>query len=241
MRTITLVACSFLICAVSWAQTSQIIGTVRDPAGLAIPGAAIKVTQTATGVSAPWSAQQMAATSFDLPIGPYLLEVAREGFDKYAQKGIVLQVDTNPTIDVSLQVGSVSEQVTVEANAVQVETRTSSIGQVVTNQQIAEMPLNGRNPIELVFLAGMANFPGNGNINTVRNYPTVVVPLPAARATAWGICWTARSPGPLQQPGPSAAVPGRLAGVQSGDQRGAGPVWVSRDCGGERRHEIRHE
>jgi hypothetical protein len=111
----------------------------------------------------------------NLPIGPYLLEVTKDGFTKYVQTGIVLQVDTNPTVDVSLQVGAVSEQVTVEAGAAQVETRNTAIGSVVTNQQVSEMPLNGRDPHELIFLAGMANFPGAGGMNTVRNYPTVVV------------------------------------------------------------------
>jgi hypothetical protein len=111
----------------------------------------------------------------NLPIGPYLLEVSKEGFSKYAQTGIVLQVDTNPAVDVSMKVGAVSEQVTVEANAAQVETRTTSIGGVVDNKQIMEMPLNGRDAHELVFLAGMATSPGEGSMNSIRNYPTVVV------------------------------------------------------------------
>ena len=64
---------------------------------------------------------------------------------------------------------------TVEASAAQVETRSTAIGSVVTNQQVAEMPLNGRDPHELIFLAGMATYPGAGSMNTVRNYPTVVV------------------------------------------------------------------
>src|SRR5690242_8084410 len=186
MRT-GLLACSFLLICALWAQTSQIDGTIKDSTGLAIPGAAIKVTQTATGiVRTTISGAEGGYVIPNLPIGPYLLEVAKEGFAKYAQKGIVLQVGTNPTIDVIMQVGAVSEQVIVEANATQVETRTTSIGQVVTNQQIVEMPLNGRNPIELVFLAGMANFPGNGNINTVRNYPTVVVSVAGGQGNGVG-------------------------------------------------------
>ncbi|PWU05119.1 MAG: hypothetical protein C5B51_15370 [Terriglobia bacterium] len=187
MRYVALFVCSIVLTCAAWAQTSQISGTIRDASGLAIPGASIKVTQTATGVARnTLSSGEGTYVLPNLPIGPYLLEVAKEGFTKYVQKGIVLQVDTNPTIDVGLQVGAVSEQVTVEANAAQVETRTTSIGQVVTNQQIAEMPLNGRNPIELVFLAGMANFPGNGNINTVRNYPTVVVSVAGGQGNGVG-------------------------------------------------------
>ena len=177
MSTITRIGRGLLFASAAvWAQTSQINGIVQDPAGLAIPGAAIKATQTATGVV------RTTTTGTDggyvlpnLPIGPYLLEVTKEGFNKYVQSGIVLQVDTNPTVDVSLRIGSVSEQVTVEAGALQVETRTSSIGQVVDNQRIMEMPLNGRDVHELIFLAGMAKFPGTASLQSVRNYPTVVV------------------------------------------------------------------
>src|ERR1700687_1131297 len=162
--------------AAVWAQTSQINGSIKDSSGLAVPGAAIKVTQTANGVvRATTSGTDGGYVLPNLPIGPYLVEVTKEGFSKYAQTGIVLQVDTNPTVDISLRVGAVSEQVTVEANAAQVESRSTAIGQVVTNQQVAEMPLNGRDPHELIFLAGMANYPGAGSMNSIRNYPTVVV------------------------------------------------------------------
>src|SRR5256885_15308450 len=96
-------------------------------------------------------------------------------FKAYVQTGIVLQIDASPVINVTLQVGQVTEQVEVEANASQVESRSTAIGQVVTNQQVAEMPLNGRDAHELIFLAGMANYPGQGSMNSIRNYPTVVV------------------------------------------------------------------
>src|SRR5207253_8023580 len=104
----------------------------RDSSGLAVPGAAIKATQTATGVvRTTTSGADGGYVLPNLPIGPYLVEVTKEGFNKYAQTGIVLQVDSNPTVDISLKVGAVTEQVTVEANVAQVETRTTSIGQVV--------------------------------------------------------------------------------------------------------------
>src|SRR5205823_4634616 len=109
------------------------------------------------------------------PVGPYLLAANQPGFKSFVQTGIVLQVDSNLTVDVSLKVGAPGEQVTVEAGLAQVETRSTSVSTVVDNLRVAEMPLNGRNPIELVFLAGMASSPGNGAINTVRNYPTIVV------------------------------------------------------------------
>lgn len=159
-----------------WAQTAQINGTVKDSTGAAIANASLKVTQTGTGVvRTASSGADGGYVLSNLPVGPYILEVTHEGFTKYVQSGIVLQVDTKPTIDIALQVGSVSEQVIVEANAAQVETRTTSIGGVVDNKQIMEMPLNGRDAHELVFLAGMATNPGDGSMNSIRNYPTVVI------------------------------------------------------------------
>src|SRR5581483_9839236 len=177
MRVLTVLTLTFLsVCTVAFGQTAQINGTIRDATGLAIPGAAVKATQTATGVVRNTvSGADGSYVLPNLPVGPYLVEVTKDGFTKYAQTGIVLQVDTNPTVDVAMRVGAVSEQVTVEAGAAQVETRTTSIGQVVDSQRVLEMPLNGREVHELIFLAGMANYPGTASLNTVRNYPTVVV------------------------------------------------------------------
>src|SRR5215467_14386300 len=115
-----------LLTATAWGQssTSQINGTVRDASGLAVPSAEVKVTQTATGASR--TAVSGADGAYVLPnmsIGPYVLEVTKEGFSKYVQSGIVLQVDSNPTIDPILRVGAVTEQVMVQADASLVETR----------------------------------------------------------------------------------------------------------------------
>jgi hypothetical protein len=147
-------------CAGLWAQSaavSQISGTVQDSSGLAVPGAQVVVTQTATGasrntISGPDGAYLLPS----LPIGPYRLEVKKEGFTAYVQSGIVLQVNTNPTIDVSLKVGSVTEQVLVEAAAAMVETRSTGVGQVVDSQRVVELPLNGRQVTQLINLAGAA-------------------------------------------------------------------------------------
>ena len=111
-----------------------------------------------------------------LPVGPYLFEVSKEGFAKYVQSGIVLEVDTNPEIDAELKIGSVGEQVTVEAGAALVETHSTGVGQVVDSKRVAELHLNGRNATELVFLAGMATTGnGQGLLNSVRNYPTISI------------------------------------------------------------------
>src|ERR1700682_758982 len=147
-------------CAGLWAQSaavSQISGTVQDSSGLAVPGAQVVVTQTATGASRNTvSGSDGAYLLPSLPIGPYRLEVKKEGFTAYVQSGIVLQVNTNPTIDVSLKVGSVTEQVVVEAAATMVETRSTGVGQVVDSQRVVELPLNGRQVTQLINLAGAA-------------------------------------------------------------------------------------
>src|SRR5215472_5816443 len=88
-----------LLAALAWGQapTSQISGVVRDSSGLAVPGAEIKATQTATGlVRSITSGQDGAYVFTNLPIGPYTLEASKEGFNKSVQSGIALQVDTNP-------------------------------------------------------------------------------------------------------------------------------------------------
>lgn len=153
-------------------STSQIAGTVQDSSGLAIPGAQVTVTQTDTG------AVRTAATGADgayllsnLPIGPYRMEVKKDGFSTYVQSGITLQVSSNPTIDVSLKVGAVSEQVVVEAAASMVETHSTGIGQVVDQQRVVDLPLNGRNATDLIYLAGAAATAPNADLVSAKNYP----------------------------------------------------------------------
>jgi hypothetical protein len=163
--------------AVMLAQsTAQVNGTIRDASGGAVPGAEVKATHTATGgVRSVTSGANGAYVLTNLPIGAWTLEASKPGFSTAVQPGLILQVDSNPTVDIALKVGAISEQVTIESNAVQVETHSTGVGQVVDNQRVAEMPLNGRNPLELVLLTGMASLPGNGAINNVRNYPTIVI------------------------------------------------------------------
>ena len=90
----------------------------------------------------------------NLPVGPYRIEVGLPGFRTYVQTGIVLQVNGNPTISAVLEVGQVSEQVEVQADAAMVETRSTGIGTVIENTRVLELPLNGRNVQELVFSIG---------------------------------------------------------------------------------------
>src|SRR5207237_992840 len=109
--------------------------------GAVLPGVEVTVTQTATGAKRSTVSNETGNYVLaSLPLGPYMLQAELPGFKAYVQTGIVLQVDANPTINIVLQIGQVSEQVEVQADAGLVETRTTAIGQVVTNQQVAEMP-----------------------------------------------------------------------------------------------------
>jgi hypothetical protein len=164
MRTLLLVFVCALASVSVWAQgTSQIQGIVTDATGSTIPGAEVKATQTDTGaVRTVTSGADGVYVLPNLPIGPYSLEVSKTGFTTYIQRGIVLQVASNPTVDVKLNIGAVTEQVQVEANAALVDTQGTSVGAVIENRRILELPLNGRNPVELIQLAGAA-VPGGRN------------------------------------------------------------------------------
>src|SRR4029453_2409737 len=96
---------------------------------------------------------------------PYRFEAALPGFRTYVQTGIVLQVNANPTINAVLEVGKVSEQVEVGADAALVETRSTGVGQVMDNVRVLEMPLNGRQVTDLIILSGAAVGGGNQMTN----------------------------------------------------------------------------
>jgi len=154
---LALLICTWLSAEV-WAQvTAEISGTVKDQSGAVLPGVEITVTQTDTTTtrSAVTNETGLYVLS-NLPIGPYRLEAALPGFRTFIQTGIVLQVGSSPTINPILEVGQVTEQIEVQANAALVETRNAGVGSVVENARILELPLNGRALIELVALAGAA-------------------------------------------------------------------------------------
>ena len=158
MKPILLTVFLFLSNAAIWAQgTSQIQGVVKDSTGAVIGGAEVKATQTETGVSRTVISSEDGVYFLpNLPVGPYRIEASKPGFSTYVQSGIVLQVATNQTIDLTLKVGEVAQEVQVEANSALVDLQGVSVGTVIENQRILELPLNGRNPVELVQLAGAA-------------------------------------------------------------------------------------
>jgi hypothetical protein len=169
MRVLRIGILAALAGAGAWAQaTAQIHGVVQDMSGAAIPGAMVTATQTDTGISRTVTSEADGGYVIpNLPLGPYQVEVNKAGFATVVQMGIVLQVNSDPAIPVALKVGAVSERVSVEANATQVETTSVGVGSVVENQRILDLPLNGRHPQDLVALSGAAVQIGvSGRMNT---------------------------------------------------------------------------
>jgi hypothetical protein len=147
-----------LVCADAWAQaTAQISGTVRDQSNAVLPGVEVTATQTGTGISRNTVTNETGSYLLsNLPLGPYKLEAALPGFRTFVQTGIVLQVNSSPVVNPVLEVGQVRQQVEVEANAALVETRNVGVGQVIEQQRILELPLNGRQVTDLITLSGAA-------------------------------------------------------------------------------------
>src|SRR5664280_2952583 len=144
----------------------SISGTVADQSGSSVPGATVNMTETDKGTVHTVTTNPDGRYTFNnLPTGPYRLEVSAKGFKGYAQTGIILQVAENLTQNVALQVGSLTETVEVQAGASMVETRDSSISQVIEQQRIVDLPLNGRNLTSLLTLSGVATAGADMTLN----------------------------------------------------------------------------
>ena len=158
-------------------STSQVSGVVQDQSGAVVPGADVTMTQTDTGlVRKATSTSSGSYIISDLPSGSYTIQGSAKGFSTYVEKGIILQVGTNPTINVKLAVGEVTQQIVVEASgAAQVETQSNGIGQVIDQTQVVELPLNGRDPTQLIALAGATTSAPGGDLNSNKNFPTITI------------------------------------------------------------------
>ncbi len=137
---------------------AQIHGVISDPTGAVIAGVQIKATQTETG-----QARTTVSTSDgsyvlpNLPVGPYGLEVTAQSFNTYVQSGIILQVGNNVQINVALQVGAVTQEMRVSANAAMVETQDTSTSEVIDQRRIIDLPLNGRQATDFDYSVGRSD------------------------------------------------------------------------------------
>ena len=134
--------------------TASLGGTVLDPTGAGMPGAKLTVKNVETGFTETTQSGSTGTYLFSrLPVGNYSLRVEKEGFTTYEQGGITLTVNQAANQVVTLQVGQMSQRVTVEANAELVSTRTATAGQLIEQKQVVDLPLEGRAAQSLVFLA----------------------------------------------------------------------------------------
>ncbi len=156
-RTLLVAAlCSFLfsICPFVYGQaTASFSGTISDKTGSVISGANVKATSQQTGLVRESNTDDSGHFLIPLlPIGDYTIQVESQGFQTSTQKDIKLQVDEHREVNFTLSPGAVTENVEVNATEVAVETTNPSLGQVITSQQVAELPLNGRDFVQLATL-----------------------------------------------------------------------------------------
>jgi len=153
---LSLLTCFFLavFATSALAQEATIVGTVTDPTGANVPNATITITNNDTGVqrTLPTNGDGQYVAP-DLHIGNYVVRVNAAGFKVAEQKGITLNVGDRTRIDFKLEVGSAQEQVTVEANAIAVQTDSGEVSNVITGQQVTQLATNGRSLYELFALA----------------------------------------------------------------------------------------
>src|SRR2546425_1689164 len=164
---LSIVAGVFLLCvSPAYAQytTASFGGNVVDSNNAVLPQSRVIVRNVDTGFSQSATTDQSGAFLFPrLPVGSYELRVERTGFSTYVQTGITLAVDQAATQTVVMQIGQVSEEVTVQADAELVGTRNGTLGQLVDQKRVVELPLNGRMAQSLVFLAaGTVDLGRNG-------------------------------------------------------------------------------
>ena len=126
--------------------TASIRGTVLDPTGAVVRNARVSATQTETGLVRTAATDAAGAyILLELPIGHYQLQVEAKGFQKYVQQGISLNVNETAEIPVHLVVGTENEEVEVKADAQMIQETVTSLGKTVQEQEVLDLPLNGRN------------------------------------------------------------------------------------------------
>jgi hypothetical protein len=133
--------------------TGTITGTVRDASGAVIPSAAVTAIHTETSVSR--AVVTDGSGQYVLPqmvVGTYEVRIAKAGFSPFVQKNVLLQANTQVQVEAILQLPSATEQVTVTSEATLIQTNSSNLVQVVDQRRVEDLPLNGRNVLQLISL-----------------------------------------------------------------------------------------
>ena len=139
--------------AAAQVTTGSIIGTVKDSAGAVLPGVSIKLTNTETGLTRTVIADEVGRYNApQLPLGAYEISAELPGFQTAVRRGITLTIGREAVVDFALQVGSVSQEVTVNAEAAMVSTTNANLSYLIDDKKIRDLPLNGRNYTQLATL-----------------------------------------------------------------------------------------
>src|ERR1700721_137470 len=129
---------------------ASIRGTITDPTGAVVSGVSVTATNATTGIVFTTTTNSTGSFTFlQLPIGDYSVKVAQSGYKTYEAAGIHLDLDQIYNLAIKLSLGTAAEQIVVEANPVQVDQVDMQLGSTITGQQIVDMPLNGRNWVQL--------------------------------------------------------------------------------------------
>jgi hypothetical protein len=147
-------AALFLLCGQALAAvTASISGTVKDASGAVIAGASVAVTNTDTGIAQAQHTNAQGYYSFQqLPLGRYNVDVTQTGFKAFRQTGLVLDVNAALVVDVTLELGQVTEQVEVTAGALHVDTASTEMGELIPGSEMTAVPLVTRSYTDLLAL-----------------------------------------------------------------------------------------
>ena len=176
-RLLTILSLSICWVIMGWSQdvTGTIAGTVSDSSGAPMPGVGVSVLNVGTNASYKGRTTDIGTYSIrSLPIGMYSLTVEASGFRRFEAKDIRLQLNEVSRVDVSMQVGQLAETIEVRAPVISVDTESATLKTVVDQRRVADLPLNGRDPTQLMRLvAGVSLYNGSG-LTSGTTYPGVV-------------------------------------------------------------------
>jgi len=156
----------FSLAALAQSDLSSITGTVLDAQGASVPGAKVSVRNQGTGITRETTTKENGAyTVTNIPAGTYTVSVEAAGFKKYSKTGNLLDANVPLGVNVALEVGQMSDAVTITADASRIQTESATLGLTVDQRQVQDLSLNGRNPVLLAALkpgvrssASLANF-----------------------------------------------------------------------------------
>ena len=208
MARLTAMLATVLLCLTGLGRAQEfrgtISGSVKDPSGAVVPGAQIVVKEIHTGTTN--KTQSDAAGEYVVPFllpGDYTVTVTAKGFETLTRQGITLQAQEHPIVELGLKVGNQGETVEVTADAPLLDQTNASVGQVISTESVADLPLNGRTPAVLTELAV-------GAISEIP--PQLVHPFDNSAGNSWSLGGTPNQSSEVLLDGsPDLTILGQLA------------------------------